>query len=234
MKNKMKRKAMGHLEMILSFTIFVGFVIFLLVVFKPFRIGTGDEAYLDILEQGFNSKIGVEVNFTTIKLLIPVEDCFCFESSLRQVIVRGLGEDLVNAVSSGNKICVDGKEEFYYIYSSNEFIENYFDSDTCKDLTIGEYKLGLFRSFQMTSDKKLSEFKNRYEDAVSYDTLRDELKIPATKEFSVYIRDTEGNILWNATKDAPPGIGVVARDMPVQILSSTGEIKYAILNMQIW
>ena len=58
--------------------------------------------------------------------------------------------------------------------------------------------------------------------------------ISSTKEFSVYIRDTEGNILWEARKDTPPGIGVVARDKPVQIVYNNGEIKYGMLNMQVW
>ncbi|MEK6820603.1 MAG: hypothetical protein AABX71_02725 [Nanoarchaeota archaeon] len=232
------KKGASHIEIVLSFVIFLGFLIFLIAIFKPFDIIRGGETYLDIAERGIKEKGSVELRFLTLKLdeNKSLEKCFCFDYGFEDVIVKDKNYEVVNARSKKGKeekICIDSAEYFFYIYSYKDFVENNFDSSECISLGEGDYTLGLFRSYDLLSWKKLNSIREEYE--ANYTDIKSEFGVPASKDFSFSIRKTgEDEVILETEKKPGKGVRVLARSSPVQIAYSNGTLKYAILNIQTW
>ena len=124
---KNKKGAVSHIEMILSFIIFVGFLIFLFAIFKPFRIASSSETYVDVVERGIKENVSVNVNFQTLKLTGTNPGCFCIPYSLKKVIVKNVNEVKIldsNVETDGNRLCIKNSQIFFYISSSEEFPNN--------------------------------------------------------------------------------------------------------------
>lgn len=232
---KISKKGMGHIEVILSFVIFLSFFIFLIAIFKPFSISQESDVYLNMLERGIENFSNTEVNILVLSLDNNPGNCFYFNYNISGIIVKNESYSIINAASRENgetKIYIDGREKFYYIYSSDEFNENIFDETGCGQLNSGDYTLGFFRSFSMFSYRKLENLKERYE--ADYSTIKNELAIPEAKDFSFSIRDSLNNNMINVTKKMPAKIKILARDIPIRIVYQDGTLKYAIMNIRIW
>lgn len=234
------RRGIGHVEIILSFVIFIGFLIFLLVVFGPFKSAGVEEVYLDTLERGIKENTSIEVKFFSISLSHEQENCFCFDYNFDNVVVKNERDAFIEAFSKGGgnsrKICINGGGKFFYVYSSEEFVEQKFDynEEDCSQLTEGNYVFGLFSRYYFVSNNKLRKLhKNSKED---YEKTKEGLGLPSSKDFSFNVRETEfgeENIL-NDTREQPKGVRVSARDIPMQIIYKDGNLKYAIMNIRVW
>jgi len=232
LKNK---KGMSHIEVILSFIIFLSFLIFLIAIFKPFSISQESDVYLNMLERGIENFSNVKVNISVLSLNQNPENCFYFNYNTSNIIVKNESYNNVGAFSEKNqeiKVYINGTENFYYIYSSGEFNESKFNETGCDKLGGMDYSLGLFRSFNMFSNNSLNNLKKRYE--TNYSTIKKELAIPETKDFSFSVRDSRNNNILNVTKKTPTKIKILARDIPIRIVYQDGTLKYAIMNIRIW
>lgn len=229
------KKGISHVEMILSFVIFIGFLIFLFAIFKPLRVVSGGEVYLDILERGINDNVSIDVNFQTLKINDSVDvNCFCIEYSLKNIIVKNENEIIINS-ETGDNLCMESLDKFFYIYSSEEFESSEGISlSSCSFLEKDKnYTLGLFRSYSFYSNRSLKKL--HYETANNYDDVKDKLELRASKDFSFSLRMKESNeIILENTKKPGKGVRVLARDVPVQIVYNNGKFEYALLNIQVW
>jgi len=256
MKNRMNKRGMSHIEVILSFVIFLGFLIFLFAIFMPFKTSNGSDVYLDIASREIKNNISAQVNFFTLRLNEQSTGCFYFDynASLTKVNVqnenyikidamnRELSQQEISAAAAAaaaggksikpdteKRVIISGEGKFFYIYSYEEFNESDIDEQTCKQLEKEDYVVGLFRSHNMVSFKKLEAFRDSYN--LDYESVKKEIGI--TQDFKFSVRDTLNKDILNITKKVPK-TKVFARDEPIQIVYTNGSFKYAILNIQLW
>src|SRR3989344_2406188 len=220
------KKGVSHLEMILSFVIFVGFMLFLLAIINPFKIIRSSDVYLDIIEREIVENISIKINFQTLKLDISTSSCFCFNYGFKNVIVKDKSYVKKKALTNG-KLCIehtDLNNNFYYIYSSQEFDEynTGFDpvEQDCRDLATNEYSLGLFRVYDFSSFyklKKLHDFTR-----IDYETIKEQFGLSFNRDFAFSVKDTENNIILNISKEVGRNIRVMAKEVPIHIVYYTG------------
>jgi len=247
MREKINRKkAISHVEVILSFTIFIGFLIFLFVIFKPFGGFNKEDIYVDIVERGIINHTLSEVVAFSLKLKNPIEErfsCFGFEYDVDNgVVVKNESYDLVNSCvekkGSKSTIYIEGKGIFFNIYSNELFeTDDSFDSEKCKKLKEDrDYVLGLVRKYGMLSRERLIQLKERCKNAETYEELKKKFGIPSSKEFAFSVKDTLGKELEDLelSKEVPEGIRVTARSLPIQLVYANGDMRYAILNVRVW
>ncbi len=220
------KKAASHIEVILSFVIFLGFLIFLLAVFNPFTSSTrGNNLYY--AERAIRNSTEVELEFMTISFNGTKKDCVYFDYKLQSGIYaknESFGE--TRAKNQDNKIYLEGGGRFFYIYSSPEFEQQDFSPNiNCKDMK--DYRIGLYRNYSVISFNKLDLLIQEYDS--DYLGLRARLGIKG--EFAFNIRDTSGNQILLANKQ---GKKIYAKDVPIQLVYSNGTLKYAIMNIQTW
>ena len=230
MKNK---KGLSHIEVILSFVIFLGFLIFILAIFNPFRLSSDNAGEIYLAEKEIVAYSSLEVKFLSLVLNYIPNKCFYFNYSLDEVIAKDEFYNFTPAYSiqQNNEIYINGTNRFYYILSSDEFEERDF-SGQCTGLEKTNYTLGLFTKYNMTSYAKMTELANRHNS--DYLSLKSELKIPASDDFAFSISDSLNNLLLNISKKPPSNAKVVARDVPIQLVYKNGTIIYAKLNIKVW
>lgn len=229
MQNK---KGVSNLEMIVSFLIFTGFIFAFFLMF-PITSTEKSKVGLDAAERGVLNFTSMEMIQFSIDLKVPGK-CFIFDApiTLEKIIVKNQSNALVNATYVNGKVQIDGIDKFYYIFSSSEFQENGFGANGCTVLDSGKFELGLVKSYTVLSWASLQKFKEAY--SLKYNELRAQFNIPAGGNFGVTLRDTSGNEIINATKTKPIRASVLARETPVQIAYSNGELKYALLHIENW
>ncbi len=229
---KNRKKGAAHIELILSFVIFIGFLIFLLAIFKPFSSQEGSSIYLDVLERGITENTSVKVYSFTLKLSEPISPCFWFEGDyIGNVKVKDKDNNFVGAFINKKKIYINSDKTFFYIFSSPAFEANPFNIDGCKKPEDGKYTLGLLRSFSKLSYSKLELLKQTYES--DYIEIKKELKLPASENFLFILKETNGRIILEVNKTIPKG-KVLSRNIPTEVVYANGTIKYAVLNIQTW
>lgn len=238
------KKAIGHIEVIISFVIFIGFVLFLLTFLNPIKNKEVSQAVLDFAERGILSEASVDYNYTSVKTNEAQNGNFFIDFSR----VNGISERIIiksevgvirGAIQS-NKLYIDGDgSKFYTVYSSPEFNIPAYTFEEAVELSEdeGEYSIGLLRKNRVLSDSKIIELKNRYD--TNYDELKAEFKIPDSNDFGFVITSATGEEIIKAVKNQPSKISIIAKDISLQMLdyneeNNAWEIKYVVLNIQAW
>ncbi|MEM4230517.1 MAG: hypothetical protein QXF25_01440 [Candidatus Pacearchaeota archaeon] len=230
-KNKKIKRGQGHLEMIISFTLFISFVIFMLLFFRPsFKT---QEISLTNIEKALRNNLTTKVFYYSLTNLSKIENnCFCFSNPHqmlrgKMVVARDLGKDKLNARLNNNQICISTEgETFFYVYFSEEFSES---ESACTGSPINA-NVGAVKELRLISNKSLNELKRNYEN--DYSNLKKQFGI--SSEFGVKILDPEGERNMDITKRAPLGRPVFAIDSPVAVAYEDGTIKYVIMKILAW
>ncbi|MFH1501299.1 MAG: hypothetical protein ABIE22_05145 [archaeon] len=228
MKNK---RGMSHIEMISSFLIFVGFLIFLFTFLNPLREAPVNTNLLDLVERGILTEINVEVGELSFRINQSYATCFEFSyDDIRgKVIAKNENGDKVDAESSGSTIRVGGSGEFFRVYMHPDFTE----SSLAGCSVFEDYvNIGLSKSYRIAYYNNLVELKNDYEN--DYNSLKNSLNLPAKNDFAFSVRDGDENEMLSSGRTVPKGINVLARDIPVQTLYSDGNLTYLRLNIKVW
>lgn len=232
----------SHVGMILSFVIFITFLIFIYTTLQPtIKTNREKQVILDNIKEELMEKI--TGNLTTVTLRIiptgqPTEDCVRF-SDISEV--TGLGYSLAKEVSgemiaskreSGEiKISWDRSPKSVKIfYSEQNLTGPVFGSGTCKNLeTYGtDYTLNINRDQQVLETK----IKNLFDQYKSdHESLREEFGIPADSDFAI------STVINGETfgGEAPvSNIDVFSEEVVFQYLNKTAEMNTGKIRISVW
>ena len=236
MKNK---RGLSHIEVILSFVIFIGFLIFILAIFNPFSIPSDNSGKISLVEKEILAYSSLEVKFLSLILNYTPAGCFRFKyENLDNITVKNESYDFINAstdsTGSGKHVIINGAgTKFYYLLSSQDFEERSFSyTPLCRQLDRDNYAFGLFSKHNMTSYTKMLQLAGRHNS--DYFALKNDLKISASDDFSFSVLDSLNKLLLNVSKKAPSNIKVVANEVPISLVYKNGTIISAKLNIRVW
>lgn len=242
---KTNSRGTSNLEVVLSFVIFMGFLIFLFFAF-PLNKAEKSKIGLDAAETGIFNYTGINLTYFSIALKNPDEikknnkDCIIFKPDfnpnvLTKIVVKDENDTRLDADSKNEKkIKIKGIKAFYQIYSSEEFEENDVNGD-CENLNKeneNEFEVGLVRRYSAISAKKLQILNDTY--FTEYLNLHIKFSIPKRENFGFIVKDMVGNEIYNAMNKKPEKASVLSREIPIQIVYSNGTFRYAMLNIQTW
>jgi hypothetical protein len=240
--NLLKSKcSQGHVEMIISFVVFVGFVTTLLILLNPTKTNQINYTILDITEQKLLEEWEIEYGTISItlsssaKTLIGSNDCF-------EINVVGLGingnvvaKDSVYATHEAElqgdvlRVGYDSSESFYKIYFSEDLDQD--DITGCTALTSDLYTTGTVNNQNAILYENIVDVVNRYDN--DYDGLKQELELQNDFTFSVFNQLTKEEMI-NATIFIPRITEVVARDIPVVAINKDIDLSNLIINIRAW
>ena len=235
---KLKRKAQGNLEIVISFIIFIGFVFFLFLIF-PVARKEKSQVGIDAAELGIINFTGSQMTYFTIFFnetatsIDNPNNCIKFSQNItsRNISVRDENDTLVNSIIDNSEIIINSTKKFYQIYSSSGIESEDFHNDGCKEIGENDFKLGMIRESYVLSYSRLIELNKTY--FSGYNALISDFNIPNREDFGFSLREINGEIIVEAVKKKPSR-DVIAREIPVQILYSDGSLKYAILHIEEW
>lgn len=229
-----KRNAQAHVEMILSFVIFVGFFIFLFIFLNPFQ-EKPTVRLLDITESAILEKLSINYNEVSLKVLSSESpDCWIIDDGFFQglgssVIVKNIDKEAISG-SLGSTIIFDNDGDFYYLYFSDIFDGDSTGLSSCFLLTSSDYKIGTLKKEKAVYEGYFEGFKTSYDEG--YAGLKTELGI--NNNFAFAIVNNDRDVLFSGERNIPEGINILARNIPVMMIDKSGVVKPIIINIQVW
>ena len=232
MIKRRRKKGAIHVEMVISFVIFISFVVFLLILFNPLKKFSKSTSSLDITKAKIIDYVSTDLSISslTLKDLTSSPDCFYLDSFLPdKVIIKNENLEIVEATKDEDYIYFKYTGKFYKIYSSEELEEREFDIGDCEELAEANYIIGVTRTHEEASYSKFISLKEEYND--NYQQLKQDLGLK--NDFNIIVRDSSG-IIIKAEKYKPKAIEIMAEDISIQILDEEANLNPAVMNIQVW
>lgn len=230
------KKGAAHIDVIISFIIFLTFVVFILVFFNPLKKYSASTAPLDAAEAVIIKATSIDVTTVSLSLntsstIIPgIGGCASIQLPLANPIaVIDENGDSTNADRSGNRVnFVRSFGKFFKIYSSEELVENTITAP-CNSLTANDYTLGIQKTEKKIAYSKLLALNYSYSN--DYAQLKEDLNL--TNNFNVGVR-IGSEYLFKTDIYKPKNVEAMARDVSIEILDENGNLIPAMMNIQTW
>jgi hypothetical protein len=221
----MKKGAVSHLEMIISFTLFIFVVLFILAYIRPYKVSSLSDSIIVSLKDSFLDKYSA--NLTEIFLKSDTLKCFSLDFSNLNLYNQGIfvkSTDGIRAEAGfdNNVLTVNSNKNFFYVLISDEFPENKISACQISE----NYAFGSIKNKKIISSKKLNELKKEY--IGDYDNLKMKMGVPKSINFAIIFNDT---ILQ---KNIPEKTEVISRAYNLEVLNELGEIYNLEFIFKIW
>ena len=245
----MNKRGINHIEVMLSFLIFVGFVIFALYFFSPFkdsRLAESSTSYalseitknasveldiysvsMDVTDTGSGNpikKIKIENIGSNPNIIVRIENRKGEEvQSKRDVASSNINFDS-SSVHEG-----DPTKGFALFKFSEDFKEGSLSGG--EQLDNDKYKITASETKKIISEKRILALNYSYYN--DYETLRKQFNLPARINFGFAIQFDSGDII-ESQKKIPKGTNIFSDIKRVEVLREIGNVVFAELIVRIW
>ncbi len=231
----MNKKA-SHVGVVLSFVIFVTFIIFLWSIFQPLtEFERGKQDTLDYLQVELIREFAADMTAATITLSSPYSGCLLVditEGVEKKAVVKDKENNLLNYDISDDKIGVDlVNNDFFKIYYSGEFEDDSISIGGCSE---DPYDVGLVRTTEEifeTKIKNLSDFINEGED--NYEEIKQRLKLAIGDEFGFTFKNGSNDFIAG-TEEKDISVNIYVEEIPIQYIDSKANINPGFLSIRVW
>lgn len=225
---KYNKIGQGHVEMIMSFILFIAIVLFFFIIVNPFSVDFDSSNQVFIAKKVIIENVTSNVGKLSVVLDAgpPVGTCYNF--SIEDYTVKGVDPSDLHFQEYHDTL----EPRRYFIMFSDSF-----DSDvaptydyTCDD---ANYELGIYVTNKLIIAKRLKQLRKYYRN--DYEKLKRELGITNDFAFIVKELNTKNEIIeLSATKDLPVDTERSAVEIPLRMMDETGEIKEIVINIVLW
>ena len=227
-----RNKKGTHVGIILSFVLFITFLMFMMVVLKPSSEREAEKRYnIDLLKNSLLNKIEKEVYTVSISnsLARTDEDCISVSdeySSSDFGTVNHLGEN-IGAVRSGDNIIAFWTGEPLIKISYSKGFQHLNNSEVSYCIT-GEIEN--IKQSNEIFEESIKEIISNY--SSDYEQVRTLLGIPQNEEFGIRFKYGNGTIIGNETRDIKSDIFV--ESFQVSYLDKFSNKKMGELILYAW
>lgn len=235
----------SHVGVVVSFVIFVTFLIFLYTMLQPITVKErGREYILDYLTLNLLGE--ATGNLTTMVIHIDEEvnpPFTCVQlQNFNQHLDRSLWGNLLFNDPDGNEITYEERNNKIYVNTGTGFSgiltvyysENIIgEQESMSPCSPHETNVGYIRSFSELFGTKMYELKDEYD--LNYEGLKAHLGIPEGTEFNFYVLDGARKPIISAEMyKIPTDRSVYVEETPIQYLNEDGNMIFGFLLVKIW
>lgn len=235
----MKNKKASHVGVILSFVIFVTFLIFLFSILgSPIKLPSNKEPLIDYLKVELTQKFSSNLTIVTIALGSPAgKDCVeipntIYNFSNLYLVVKNKSDNIVASKHQVGVATIDwsGGESFYKIFYSEDALD-VPGSFSCSDpYTLQLGNISSVRKSEYFNTDKIDDFFSNY--TSDYDALKAELNVPQNTEFGLsFTNATEDTI---STEEIDAAIDIFSREIPIQYFDKSANVNSGFINIKVW
>ena len=238
MRGILRKKGASHIEMIISFILFGGFVFFLLLFVRPYNTTTLSGSVVLALYDSFEEEAHTNLSSVFLKSdpsFIPsgTKDCYylnlregLFRFAMKESLVMDInGVEMDSSVKESGELSLKRNEIFYKV-----FISPVFDNEVlidCEEIT--NYEQGSLIERRLVSYDNLVNMSDKY--TSDYLGLKRDLNFPEDFDF-VILSETLPEI--NMERLIPNNNDVQAREYLEEVLYNNGTIINAKFNLIVW
>ncbi len=244
------KRGISHIEVILSFLIFIGFVIFALYFFSPYESTRLVNSSLTYVFNDLIEKTSVEVESYSLKLEEErVNEILEIEikgvDAIKNVRVENNAGEEIPSKRDGDNVRIKLLDKIYTGFSGeegfglirfSEGITAYSPPSDLDGVVVNDIsELGPANKINVISESKINTLKDKIE--TEYETVKSEFNIPGRVNFGFILKfDSGGEI--DALGKVPKGVEVFSNSKRVEILRTNGvnkgKIEFGDLVVRIW
>ena len=235
----------SHVGVILSFVIFVTFVIFLYLILSPELITERDkESFLDYLRYQLMDEFSTNLTSITVSVdgsaeCVVLKDFFNEADIGSKVIVKddeGEISDFYISLSNEDDLVIDSSKGFFKVYEADEFEELSkisLDGLGCTELTNENgYSITLIRETKYVFESKVLKILDDYNDDESYKNLIENLKVSEENDFGFNFIYSDETVIETKERGTPGNVYV--REIPVEYVDKEANILLGKVNIKVW
>lgn len=235
----MNKRGLSHIEFVVSFVIFIGFLVFAFVFFNPLQSqrtlkSTMDYAWIEVSEEGREDMESYSVSIddfitSTFKIDIagvPLRYNASVEDLNGNILTTHRDSSGVVYFTRNSALANDN---FFKIRYSSAFDDTGPAIPGATDLT-GSYGISSSEVKEIYFEKLFLELNQSYYS--DYNALKQNLNLPSRIEFGFIV--TLDNYQITAMNDIPEGIEILSKNDRVEIIRQNGQHEFAEVTVLVW
>lgn len=242
---EIKNKKGSHVGFVISFVVFVTFLVFLFAVLQPAITREDTKEYV-LNSLKFRILENVSYETTTVSLNVEEnsgnDECITlsnidgtgipseFQGNL---LIKNYLGDKLNYELSGQNINVETGQNFEGILRvsySDVLAPGQTSQSGC---VTKSYSVGIKKNDSQITETGFTNLESYYDS--NYDTLKSKFGVSENSEFSFTLFDSGRNEIINSEKESPPqSIDIYVSETPVKYMNSTGGTKLGFLVINVW
>ena len=233
----MQKRGLGHIEMILAFLLFIGFLFFGIYFFNPLNANrlldsSVDYAVREIIQNTSINTLSYSIVINASDPAVVAIPISAFQAIPENsfLVLDSRGNVLKSEKQTASLLFDRGSERFVRIISGNFDVVNDIPSAGIT-LPAGNYTISSSESKELASEKKIGLLKTRYDS--DYLGLKKDFNLPGRVDFSFATVFSEINNV-TATQEVPQGIEALARQERIEVLMADGKVQFADLFVRVW
>lgn len=233
------KRGIGHVEVVVAFVLFIGFLIFGLYFFNPLDSTRLLDSTLFYAKKAVIDNASVSTLTYTIVLnntvsvpvvSVPLERGKSMGNGFR--VENQLGKAVDSAYDSGN-IKFDRNAGYLFYVRFGDFESKSSEIKDAVPLTIVKnFTISSSDNDEIVSEAKLAILNASYYS--DYDRVRTAFNLPRRTDFSVEVdlHDPENKIFM--TREIPAGLDIASDKSRVEILRLDGSVSFADVIVKVW
>lgn len=231
----MDKGGLGHVEVVLSVVLFIGFVFSAFFFFNPLDTEKTLESSIDYALSGVQREISSELVIYSIiiedeNIIDPVSIPLSSPGSTYKVRVEDDQGEKLPAFYSSGKITIDTRKEKFLLVKFSEFFDEDFINEPGNTLNPTQYSISSSFNKMVWGEKRIKQLVKDYEE--DYNLLRDRINLPSNVDFAVYFKNPGESV--NAIREIPEGIEVFGINERNEIILSDGSSEFSELRVLTW
>jgi len=229
----MNKRGLSHIEMIVSFVLFVSFLSFAIFFFNPFQNRGVINTALDYAADEIQESSLVELEQYSI--LIKSELAFVSipsPSNIPQVGVMAEdseGNTLASGLLGNNIAFENTPDHFVNVKLSKDFSKRNLDGEL---LAQDNYTISSSDIRNVYSEKKFISLNDSYYS--DYENLRENFSLPSSIDFGFSVVFNNQGDEISTSKEIPDNVEVYSKRKRIEIVRENGGIAFADLIVRVW
>jgi len=234
----------SHVGVVISFMIFVAFVLFVRLIIEPALTTNVDKkSMLEGIEKKIINETSSQIVITTISIENTITDtCVSIGSfvsdfdALDGIIIKNENKNLIQ----GSLSSVDyetlyikrnsNSENFIKIYSSESFPEINYESISCHSMVEdSDYTIGITKKEYYVFKDEINELINDYE---NYELFKRNLNLPNNTDVGFSFEFENGSII--STNETKTTTNIFVKEKSIEYVDENANILSGKLKTRIW
>jgi hypothetical protein len=245
----MKNKRGSHVGIVLSFVVFITFLIFMYTAIQPaVEVERGKQNLLDYLEKELINQFSSNLTTVTIKFedsFYTQKDCITIPTieevgDFEDLIVKDSEGSFISSFPIGGEIHIfhDPQEIFYKLYfsSSSQAYEAPSDqsppSIDCENLESENYTVAQINPSIQLFESRIENFILNLSENSAYEDYLDSVSFPTGSDFGLNFLKEGGEII--GTPERQINTNIYVKDVQIQYVNQNAEILPGTLKIRVW
>ncbi len=230
----------SHVGVVISFVIFITFIIFLYSITEPItRVERGKQDLLEFLKTELINEFTADMTTETILITNEgVGNCIKIDTedaaNINTIAKDEETEDILGSYFDGDYIKIERNEATQIkIYYSEKFIDNAEIAGCDNEITETDFEFGLVRTLTYVFNSSIMNFSDFISTQEGYDAVKEKFNIPSADNFGFAFEDGDRNIIVQ-TEEREVSTDIYVEEVPMQYVDNEANIKPGFLRIKVW